>query len=99
VPKLAPKVALSQLQLGTSLGVPSPELIDADYLARGRLGGSLTNWQAAVSLNKDLRSFEEQFKEGDWPQGLADHLKTSKVLASSLFTDFKVRVEDFFKTR
>lgn len=36
---------------------------------------------------------------GKWSQGFSDHLDSSKVLTSSLFTEFKVRVEDFFKAR
>jgi len=63
------------------------------------LNDASTNWLATQSIYKGLQaSFEATFGD-EMPDGFIDHLESTRVIASSLFTKVKRRTENFFRVR
>jgi len=93
------KVASMQLLGAYNLGVLPAELSEADFIARGRLSDSLTNWLATQSLFKGMQASYHMQSGNEIPDIFVDHLESTKGIVSSLFTNFKYRTENFFKAR
>lgn len=62
-PKLDLKVATVQVVGASSLTSLTQELVDADFLARGPLVDTLTNWVTSQAL---LKSMEASYEENVW---------------------------------
>jgi len=73
--------------------------VDADFLARARLADALSNWITSQALfHSRKETFGEKF-EDCIPAKFSSLTEVLKVLSSSLFTEVKFRMEDFFRAR
>ena len=98
-PKLDVKGASVQVIGASSLAHLTSELVEADFLSRGRLADTLTNWVTAQALLKDMGGvFSDKFGD-EVPIEFTGLSEVLKVLISSLFAEVKTRTEDFFKAR
>jgi len=88
-PKLDIKVA--SIQVGaSSLTHLTSELVEADFVVRGRLADTLT---------KNMKeTFKKRFGD-EVPTEFAGLAEVLKVLAASLFSEVKSQTEDFFRAR
>jgi len=83
----------------SSLAHLTSELVEADFVSRGLLADTLTNWVTSQAL---LKNMEETFRKrcGDeGPTEFAGLAEVLKVLAASLFSEVKSWTKDFFRAR
>jgi len=98
-PKLDIKGASIQLLGASSLTNLTSELVEVDFVARGRLADTLSNWVTTQALLKDLEeTYEKRFGDGASTE-FVSHIEVLRVLVAFLFSEVKTRTEDFFRAR
>jgi len=97
-PKLDAKWASVQLLGAYFLASLPSDLVDADFIVRGRLNDAITNWLATQSLYKSMQASYEKYGK-EIPYDFCDHIEATRVIGSFLFVEVKNWTEDFFRTR